>query len=115
MIFCRHCGKQIHEEAPRCPQCGGVQQVSSAALATPGEGGSPWMAITSLVLGVLCALALLEGAEHDKDAQVGMGMFAMASLALGVISLSGKKPGKGMAIAGVVLSSFSLLALLGSL
>lgn len=115
MIFCRHCGKEIHEQAPSCPQCGGVQPPLVSATAIPGEGDSPWMAITSLVLSILFTLALLDDARHDKDALVGMGMFVMASLALGVISLAGKKAGKGMAIAGVVLSSFSLLALLGSL
>lgn len=25
MIFCRGCGKQIHETAPKCPHCGAVQ------------------------------------------------------------------------------------------
>ncbi len=115
MIFCRHCGKEIHEQASSCPQCGGVQPPFVSATAIPGEGDSLWMAITSLVLSIVFTLTLLEDAEHDKDALIGMGVFLIASLALGVISLAGKKAGKGMAIAGVVLSSFSLLALLGSL
>lgn len=25
MVFCRGCGKQIHETAPSCPQCGALQ------------------------------------------------------------------------------------------
>ena len=25
MVYCSHCGHQIHETAPTCPKCGGVQ------------------------------------------------------------------------------------------
>ena len=25
MVFCRGCGKEIHEKAPACPHCGFVQ------------------------------------------------------------------------------------------
>lgn len=115
MIFCRYCGKEIHEEAPSCPQCGGVQQPAAAVAPVVGEGaGALWMAITSLVLGLLCTAALWGDAEHDKETLTGLGMFLVGGLVLGVISLVGKKAGKGMAIAGVALSSFALLVLLGS-
>lgn len=29
MIYCRGCGKQIHETAPKCPHCGAAQAVQS--------------------------------------------------------------------------------------
>lgn len=29
MVFCRGCGKEIHETAVSCPQCGAVQGVKS--------------------------------------------------------------------------------------
>ncbi|ECI2307722.1 NINE protein [Salmonella enterica] len=28
MVFCRGCGKEIHESAKTCPQCGAAQSVS---------------------------------------------------------------------------------------
>lgn len=31
MVFCRGCGKEIHESAPTCPQCGAVQEVTKQA------------------------------------------------------------------------------------
>ena len=31
MVFCRGCGKEIHESAPACPQCGAPQNVAQAA------------------------------------------------------------------------------------
>jgi TM2 domain-containing membrane protein YozV len=33
MVFCRGCGKEIHESATACPNCGAVQHV-------PGQGKS---------------------------------------------------------------------------
>ena len=30
MVYCRGCGKQIHETAPSCPQCGAVQYAENA-------------------------------------------------------------------------------------
>ena len=29
MVYCRGCGKEIHETAPTCPQCGAPQNVPS--------------------------------------------------------------------------------------
>ncbi|MGB7649663.1 MAG: hypothetical protein WBL62_00500 [Gallionella sp.] len=34
MVFCRGCGKSIHESAPICPHCGASQQVHAAAAAS---------------------------------------------------------------------------------
>ena len=28
MVFCRGCGKEIHETAPTCPNCGALQNLS---------------------------------------------------------------------------------------
>ena len=29
MVFCRGCGKEIHESAPTCPQCGALQRIDT--------------------------------------------------------------------------------------
>jgi hypothetical protein len=46
MVFCRGCGKEIHETAPTCPQCGALQSVSiknNASDAIPdGIKGWSW-------------------------------------------------------------------------
>ncbi|MYM93926.1 TM2 domain-containing protein [Duganella vulcania] len=31
MVFCRGCGKEIHETAPTCPHCGAPQHASGAS------------------------------------------------------------------------------------
>lgn len=28
MVFCRGCGKEIHESAPTCPHCGAIQKIN---------------------------------------------------------------------------------------
>ncbi len=34
MVFCRGCGKEIHETAPMCPHCGAPQLMKDAAGAS---------------------------------------------------------------------------------
>lgn len=110
MVFCRGCGKEIHESAPSCPSCGAVQ-----AIPANRKDGSLWMPITSMVLGIICALALFDDSALDNETILGLFMFAGASIGLGAYSISTQKAGKGMAIAGLVLSVIALLALLGSM
>ncbi len=112
MIFCRCCGKEIHETALACPHCGGVQH-SAAAPSHQATDGPLWVSITSLVLGIICVLALFDDSQWDKDTIIGLGSFSVAGLVLGTISLNKQKTGKGMAITGVVLSSIALLAFIG--
>ncbi|MEQ1531982.1 MAG: DUF4190 domain-containing protein [Sideroxydans sp.] len=125
MIFCRGCGKQIHETAPTCPHCGFTQLVASVPVQESPKT-SIWMSITSLVIGVIVFLALsaiefnesggryyLE--ESDKEALVGILVFGIAGLGFGVGSLITKSAGKGMAIAGIALSALAILAAIGIL
>ena len=113
MVFCRCCGKEIHETAIVCPHCGGVQHATAVHLHQTADGPF-WVPITSLVLGIICALALFDDySQWDNDTTIGLGICSMSSLVLGTISLNKQKNGKGMAITGVVLSSIALLAFIG--
>lgn len=111
MVFCRECGKEIHNTATACPHCGAAQSGSNA-----GHQGSKWMAITSLVLGIFAILATMAAFADGADADqiLGIAIFGVASLILAIISLVQKRWGKGISIAGIVMSAISLLALLGS-
>lgn len=71
----------------------------------PKEPSNPkdsGLAIASLVLGIL---SLLSSCCIFYVSIV----LAIVSLVLGIVSLAGKHGGKGMAIAGIVLSSISVL------
>lgn len=74
------------------------------------------MAITSLVLGILAVLAtmniLAEGGTAEEV--LGVTIFALISLVFAVISLVQKHRGKGLSIAGIVLSAISALVLIGA-
>lgn len=114
MIFCRGCGKQIHETAPTCPNCGSTLQALTITSGTI-KNSPIWMSITSMVFGIVVALTLFDDSGWDKDTILGVGIFACVGLVFGVISLNKKMAGRGMAITGVVLSSIAFLAFLGML
>ncbi len=106
MVYCRGCAKQIHETALACPQCGAPQQ---AAVPVPSGSGSSWLAISSLILGILTALVLFDDGEPTSDELAGLLFLSLTGLVLGCISLSQKHSGQALATAGVVLSGLSTL------
>ncbi|WP_323011287.1 zinc ribbon domain-containing protein [Castellaniella sp.] len=111
MIFCRGCGKEIHDSATACPHCGATQSGSSS-----GQQGSKWMAITALVLGIFAILATMAAFADGADSEqiLGIILFGVVSLVFAIISLVQKRWGKGLSIAGIVMSAISLLALFGA-
>ncbi|MBK5373197.1 DUF4190 domain-containing protein [Pseudomonas sp. TH43] len=109
MVYCRACAKELHETAPTCPQCGASQQ----AVVPPQVAGSPWLAIVSLVLGILCVLSLFDDSEWDRDTLAGLSVFAVAGLICGIISINKRNSGNNLAIAGVILSGMAALVFLG--
>ncbi|APA70129.1 hypothetical protein YQ44_22695 [Janthinobacterium sp. 1_2014MBL_MicDiv] len=111
MIFCSCCGKPLHESAPTCPHCGGVQRRQA-----PAQGEGPvWMAIVALVSGIICVLALFSDEAMDEETMWGLFLFSLAGMVFGAVSIKKYIAGKKMAIAAVVLSSISFLALIGML
>jgi len=97
MVFCRGCGKSIHETAVSCPHCGALQQGPASA---PSEG-TLWLPVPALLLGLVAFLALFDETDWDTDTYVGVFMFIVVALILGGVALATQKRGTGMAIAGV--------------
>lgn len=75
----------------------------TAAPITPGQGGSKAMAIWSLALAILSFVVLLFFFIA--------GPLALAALVLGIIVLVKHKPGKGLGIAGIVVSTITLISI----
>lgn len=109
MAFCRGCGKEMHETAPHCPECG-APQVSRGAAASD----SSWLAISSLVSAILAGICALQVETFDHDQITGGVALSVIGLVSGAINLQQKRPGKGLAITAVVMSAVSLLVLIGS-
>ena len=112
MVFCRGCGKEIHQTAPTCPQCG-CPQNASVAVASHHATGSLIAPIASLVLGIISVLALFDDSEWDKETILGLGLFSIVGFVLGAIGLGKGNAGKGMSVTGVVLSSIAFVVFLG--
>lgn len=112
MVFCRCCGKQIHETAPACPQCGGLQGAGVTAAKKTGAG-TIWVPIAALVFSIVGTLALFDDKALDRDTSIGIAIFAMIGIVFGTVSIRNQADGKKMAIAAIILSALSLLALIG--
>ena len=129
-MFCKSCGKEIGD-AEWCPNCGAQQPKAQGGVQvvvmqnnseTEQQTGSNPPAIISLILGIASffssavssILALIPGIGPFLCALVPF--FPLTGLILGVVGLAKSKTchkGKGMAIAGLILSilnlAFSLL------
>lgn len=138
-MYCRSCGKQLHDSAQFCPQCGYSSAAPTVPAAPVVPSGSLWMAITALTLSILALLILLSTAgdmdtlsklselesafgghslkrklaENAADSALGGLVLALPGGIFGVISLAQKRGGRGMAIAAVVISAINLLLILG--
>lgn len=67
------------------------------------------------MLGVICTAALFDQSDWDRDSIVGLMSLSAAGLVLGGVSISNQVAGRGLAIAGFVLSALGLLAGIGLL
>jgi len=79
------------------------------------EKGTYWLPIPSMVIGILALLTLFDDSPTDHDTMLGMILIAIIGLVLGIISLNKQRKGKGMAIAGIVLSVIAILGWVGQL
>lgn len=133
MIYCRACGKQLHESARFCPQCGFSFQPVEKPVPTI------WMAVTALALSILTlllllatfgdmdtlnALSQLESAfgshslkkkisEDAMNSAMGGLVFGLPAGVLGILNFFQHRGGRGMAIASLVISGINLLLILG--
>ena len=105
MVFCRGCGKEIHESAPTCPHCG-AQQVNVAELGKRRSvakligWGLVWTAVfwvVSLMLAGMVAGMLDPERGNAAGAEAGQrfaGIFLLISIFLStVLTITGLLPG----------------------
>ena len=109
MVFCRGCGKEIHETATMCPHCGYQHSESSF---DSGKKNS-WMAAVSSVLALLSFLNWFGINTWNHDTRTGLWMFSIVSIALSSISLSHKHKGKIFNYISIGVSVFTVLILIG--
>ena len=138
MMYCRSCGKSLHESALFCPHCG--YNFRPAGTATPSVADKPsiWMAITAMTLSILVLLMLLavfgqlesikalsqiesalgshtlkqRMAEDAYYSAIGGLVLGLPPAVLGIVSLVQQRGGRGMAIASVVIGAINLFLIL---
>lgn len=111
MVFCRGCGKEIHESATTCPQCGAQQEKQSEAAQVAGK---PWGTVRMMIYGAFSFFAPLIGLiagiigltkAHTRKqgwillglAVAGMVMYALISGSMKSDSLTAMAKGDGEA------------------
>ena len=114
MVFCRGCGKEVHNSAQMCPHCGAQQ----GAKALPRKGSDPqWASITSFVCGLISFLLILNepGGRWDHDTVIGGLLLGGITAIFGVIALAGKQSAQWMAISGLIFGILVISVTFGSL
>ena len=110
MVFCRSCGKEIHNTALACPHCGAPQTATN-----PASLKFSWMSIVAIIVGGLGFLASFDINPRDKNEILGISLFCAFSIILAGISLREGKPGRNLSIVAITVSTIGLLICLGSL
>ena len=114
MVYCRGCGKEIHETAPTCPHCGFVQLL----LKTTNENvvtDSIWMSITSFVCAVISFLNWFEIKNWTEDIKLGLWMFSIVSIIFAIATLQQKRKGVVLAGLSLTVSVITILILIGKI
>ena len=115
MVFCRYCGKELHETAPACPHCGAVQNKKNIVIPDGVKGWSwgafllnwiwaignrTWIGLLALIplAGIIMAFVLgfkgrewawrnkhWESLEHFNQVQRKWSIWGIALVACGIL------------------------------
>lgn len=84
MVFCRGCGKEIHDSAPTCPSCGAVQIQQRGQPASPSDKRILPAFLLCFFFGVFGAHRFYVGKIGSAVAQLltigGVGIWALVDL-----------------------------------
>ena len=112
MIFCRGCGKQIHDTALNCPQCGAIQRdVVNKTI-------YHWTSITAFVIGIVVFLLTLTEPDGKWDHETVLGAMILGATPISFGLYSFTQPsenGRWMGATGVFIGVFVVLVAFGSM
>lgn len=113
MVFCHGCGKQIHESAITCPQCGALQPVSGN---TPEPNVYHWTSMTAFISSIIAFILMSTepSGKWDSDTVAGGILLAAIPIFFGILALNQSKSPRWMTATGVLIGIIVLLASLGS-
>lgn len=80
MVFCRGCGKEIHDSASACPHCGAPQGAQTQQVAVSSK--------SKVVLALVCFFLGAFGIHRFMVGKIGTGILMLVTLGgLGIWSL----------------------------
>ncbi len=80
MVFCRGCGKEIHDSASACPHCGAPQGAQTQQVVVSSK--------SKLVLALVCFFLGAFGIHRFMVGKIGTGILMLVTLGgLGIWSL----------------------------
>jgi TM2 domain-containing membrane protein YozV len=86
MVFCRGCGKEIHDSAPVCPSCGAVQIQQQGRVASASDKRILPAFLLCFFFGIFGAHRFYAGKIGSAVAQLltigGLGIWALVDLIL---------------------------------
>ena len=86
MVFCRGCGKEIHDSAPVCPSCGAVQIQQQGQVASASDKRILPAFLLCFFFGIFGAHRFYAGKIGSAVAQLltigGLGIWALVDLIL---------------------------------
>lgn len=112
-MFCKNCGQEINDNAVICVHCG-VAVTPAAVFSQPAESGASKFNVCAL-LGFIFSIVGLVVDNSLLFSDVNFSLFYALTIAGLVLSIIGAvkskklQNGKGFGIAGIVISSVSLL------
>ena len=73
-----------------------------------------WLPIPSFILSIFAILSTFDIDNWTSDTNVGFAVFIILALVLGIVSVTTQEKGKGLSIAGIVLSILAVLVFIGN-
>ena len=107
MVFCRGCGKEIHETAVMCPNCG-FQNLETTEIKVKNNW---WLVSLSTVFTLINFVNWFQMERWTHDVKVGLMEFGVLSLVLSLTSLALKHKGKVLNIICIAISTISIFFL----
>lgn len=109
-MVCPYCREEIKSGAAKCKHCGSMLVDLSVTHGQVSVQGGLVLPSVSLTLSVLSFLMSAIGENWSSDGEYFLYLvFCVAGLIAGIVSVFTKPKGKGMAIAGIAISSLTFL------
>lgn len=113
IVRCPLCKEDIQKDAIKCKHCSSILVPISNPIYQSKKEGSLWVSVVSFIFGIFVAAASLDESRWDHATIKGFIAFTLISFLCGLISVSKKLEGQGIAIAGIILSVLATLMVTG--